>query len=104
VTELVAERAVGGNLPAMEPTAAPGEAPSGSPPPATGNPDGMAAHEQVLDGVERVLDDVDRALERLDEGTYGVCEVCGDRIDGETLAASPTAGACRAHLPLADRT
>ncbi|HUA96336.1 MAG TPA: hypothetical protein VMB82_12525 [Acidimicrobiales bacterium] len=88
----------------MEPIPASAEARPDSPGPDTGNPGGMAAHERVLDEVERVLDDVDRALERLDEGTYGVCEVCGDTIDGETLAASPTTGACRAHLPLADRT
>lgn len=93
-----------GNLPAMEPSAAATDGGPDSPMPAPGDPEGMAGHEQVLNGVERVLDDVDRALQRLDEGTYGVCEVCGDTIDGETLAASPTAGACRAHLPLADRT
>jgi RNA polymerase-binding transcription factor len=95
---------MGGNLPAMDPSPAPTDGSPDSPTPPSGNPDGMARHEQVLNGVERVLDDVDRALERLDEGTYGVCEACGDTIDGETLGASPTAGACRAHLPLADRT
>lgn len=69
----------------------------------SGVPAGAAGHEEVLAGAERVLDDVDRALLRLDEGTYGVCEVCGEAIDGETLAASPTARTCRAHLPLSER-
>ncbi len=66
--------------------------------------DGMAGHQRVLTEAETVLDDVDRALQRLDAGTYGVCEVCGDGIDDETLAASPVVRTCRAHLPLGDRS
>jgi RNA polymerase-binding transcription factor DksA len=83
----------GGNLQAMQTTAA-----------STADElDGIAGHERVLAEVETVLDDVDRALQRLDAGTYGVCEVCGDSIDEETLAASPVVRTCRAHLPLGDR-
>lgn len=61
-------------------------------------------HEALLAEAERVLDAVDGALARLDDGSYGSCEVCGGPVDDETLAAAPTARACRAHLPLADRS
>jgi RNA polymerase-binding protein DksA len=34
------------------------------------------------------------ALQRMEEGTYGVCEVCGQAIEAERLAALPTATLC----------
>jgi RNA polymerase-binding transcription factor DksA len=34
------------------------------------------------------------ALRRLDEGTYGKCERCGERIPPERLEALPTATLC----------
>lgn len=40
------------------------------------------------------LADVDRALEKLDEGTYGSCDVCGEPIGAERLAAIPWAVRC----------
>jgi RNA polymerase-binding transcription factor DksA len=40
------------------------------------------------------LADLDRALEQLDEGTYGVCESCGQPIAPERLAARPAARTC----------
>ncbi|HVM66804.1 MAG TPA: TraR/DksA C4-type zinc finger protein [Acidimicrobiales bacterium] len=44
-----------------------------------------------LEDVERQLREVEDALRRLDEGTYGVCEVCGRPIPDERLEANPTA-------------
>lgn len=38
---------------------------------------------------------VDQALERIDEGAYGVCEVCGKNIDMERLDAIPSTTLCR---------
>lgn len=46
------------------------------------------------DGVQRRLDDLATALRRLDNGSYGICTVCGGRIADERLAALPTALAC----------
>ena len=43
------------------------------------------------------LDAVDRALERLDDNTYDSCEVCGDAITAEALAADPTVRRCPTH-------
>lgn len=37
---------------------------------------------------------IDEALARLDEGGYGRCEVCGQPIAPERLAARPTATRC----------
>jgi RNA polymerase-binding protein DksA len=48
----------------------------------------------ILEQVEARLEDVGRALRRLDEGTYGTCEVCGEPIGPERLAALPAATLC----------
>jgi RNA polymerase-binding transcription factor DksA len=40
------------------------------------------------------LEDLDRALGQLGEGTYGVCERCGNPIAPERLAARPAARTC----------
>jgi DnaK suppressor protein len=42
---------------------------------------------------ERLVD-LDRALQRLDEGTYGVCEHCGQPIAAERLEARPASRTC----------
>ncbi|MGH9129275.1 MAG: TraR/DksA family transcriptional regulator [Acidimicrobiales bacterium] len=47
--------------------------------------------------LEAELAGVERALERLDEGTYGLCGVCGNAISEEVLASSPTATLCPEH-------
>ena len=41
-----------------------------------------------------MLSDVERALEKLDEGTYGVCDGCGDQIAEERLEARPWTSLC----------
>jgi DnaK suppressor protein len=40
---------------------------------------------------------VQDALGRIDEGTYGVCAVCGTEIDDERLEARPEVSTCREH-------
>jgi len=40
---------------------------------------------------------VEAALRRLDDGSYGVCEACGARIDPGDLAADPLATRCPHH-------
>jgi DnaK suppressor protein len=44
--------------------------------------------------VEASLEDVARALARLDDGTYGLCESCGARIDRARLEALPRVRYC----------
>jgi phosphoserine phosphatase RsbU/P len=44
--------------------------------------------------LRRLLSEVDAALERLQNGTYGVCEVCRGAIEPGRLAADPLARTC----------
>ena len=55
----------------------------------------------ALDALASEMDDIERALARLEDGTYGTCEVCGDRLQPETLEDRPAARHCAAHLPIA---
>jgi DnaK suppressor protein len=60
-------------------------------------------HQTDHEGLE--LREIDAALERIDDGTYGVCEDCGEPIPGPRLAVMPEARMCarcagqRAHGP-----
>jgi DnaK suppressor protein len=38
--------------------------------------------------------DIDRALVKLDDGTYGICDVCGKEIGAARLEALPAAARC----------
>lgn len=51
----------------------------------------LAANLQAL------LDDVERALQKLDDGTYGICETCGERIADARLDAMPATRFCVNH-------
>jgi DnaK suppressor protein len=44
--------------------------------------------------LERVLARTDRALVKLDDGSYGMCDVCGDPIPSGRLRALPDAVLC----------
>jgi DnaK suppressor protein len=50
----------------------------------------VAVHERLQD----TLGDVVRAEEKVAEGTYGVCDVCGEPIPPERLEALPWATLC----------
>lgn len=52
----------------------------------------------VLAGLDDELADVERALARLDDGTYGRCEMCGQALPDERLAAAPATRRCGGHL------
>ena len=40
------------------------------------------------------LEDIERAREKIEEGTYGICEGCGNVIDPERLEVLPQAKLC----------
>jgi DnaK suppressor protein len=40
------------------------------------------------------IEEIDKALEKIIDGTYGVCEVCGEAIPKERLRALPYAALC----------
>jgi RNA polymerase-binding transcription factor DksA len=48
----------------------------------------------VLDSTRRHVSELRDAVKRLDAGDYGVCEVCGNPIPPERMAARPTARRC----------
>lgn len=48
----------------------------------------------TIDHTESRLSKVEHALERMDEGSYGICEVCGDAIGEDRLRAYPLATRC----------
>jgi len=48
----------------------------------------------TLDLRSRMLKDIDRSLRQLAEGTYGLCEGCGDEISTNRLQALPWARYC----------
>jgi DnaK suppressor protein len=61
--------------------------------------DGTEAFDQAVGvalqrKVEASLEEVDRALAKFEDGTYGICEACGARIDRARLEALPHAMYC----------
>ena len=42
----------------------------------------------------QVLKQINNAIERINNGTFGVCEVCGEKIDVERLSLIPFANLC----------
>ena len=48
----------------------------------------------VGESLERGLERVERALTKLDEGTYGICDVCGAPISPGRLKAMPDGVLC----------
>lgn len=51
----------------------------------------------ISQGIAAKLSEIDAALERIEQGTYGVCEVCGREIADERLEAVPATRFCREH-------
>lgn len=51
-----------------------------------------------LEDIEiELLHQIDAALERIDNGTYGICRVCGKEIEEERLKALPWTDLCIEH-------
>jgi sigma-B regulation protein RsbU (phosphoserine phosphatase) len=46
----------------------------------------------------RLLQEVEAALKRVDDGSYGICEVCNEPIEEEHLRADPLVRICLGHL------
>ncbi len=46
----------------------------------------------------RLLREVDTALERMDDGTYGLCDLCHDPVETDRLIANPLTRLCIGHL------
>ncbi len=53
--------------------------------------------QAITDMQEDMLSDVDRALKAIEDGTYGICEVCGKEIEFERLDIIPETRLCIEH-------
>lgn len=53
-----------------------------------------AQSSALLDQSRLRLNDLDKALQRHEQGTYGICETCGEAIHPERLEVRPTARTC----------
>ncbi len=57
----------------------------------------MGEAKALANSLRDQLDDVEAALTALDEGRYGLCEVCGEPIAEARLEAMPTTRRCIQH-------
>jgi len=74
---------------------------------ADGEPDENIAADRSEDWQERRAtvatletryNNIVRALQKIEEGTYGVCEICGDPIEADRLAVNPAARTNKVHI------
>ena len=49
---------------------------------------------RIRDRERKLIEKIKDALERIDNGTFGICEVCGRRIGEERLRARPVTTRC----------
>ncbi len=64
----------------------------------------QAKELSLLQNAERVLAQVETALARFEQGTYGICDRCGDHIDPARLKALPYATLCMSCQQHTERT
>jgi RNA polymerase-binding protein DksA len=50
--------------------------------------------EGLEEGARDTLAEIDAALQRIEDGTYGICEVCGKPIGADRLSAIPWTRLC----------
>lgn len=48
-----------------------------------------------LSVLESRLNDIQNALSKIEQGVYGVCEICHNKIEEERLEANPSAKTCK---------
>jgi DnaK suppressor protein len=49
---------------------------------------------RIRDRERKLMNKIEEALDRIDDGTYGVCEGCGEEISVKRLEARPVAKYC----------
>lgn len=52
----------------------------------------------TLAALEIQYNDIVRALKKIEAGTYGICEISGEKIEEERLNADPSARTCIQHM------
>ena len=65
------------------------------------DPTDRASHEtdrnfllRVKDRERRLITKVNEAIQRIDDGSYGVCDICGEPISEKRLEARPVTTCC----------
>lgn len=48
----------------------------------------------IITTVSQMLNEIDEALAKIGEGTYGICEICGKKINPERLELIPHTKLC----------
>jgi len=49
---------------------------------------------RIRDRERKLINKIKEALERIDEGTFGICDVCGEEISEARLKARPVTTLC----------
>ncbi len=52
----------------------------------------------IMAELENRYNAIKRALDKLKQGTYGICEISGEAIEEDRLAANPAARTCTLHM------
>lgn len=58
--------------------------------------EGFEERSSTLNVLEKRLEEVNKALSSIEEGTYGVCELCGNAIEEDRINVNPAASTCKA--------
>ncbi|MDP3763921.1 MAG: TraR/DksA C4-type zinc finger protein [bacterium] len=60
--------------------------------------EGYEDNVAIVNTLETRYQDLRNALDKIKNGTYGICQVCGEEIDMERLEVNPGAPTCRKHM------
>lgn len=58
----------------------------------------MSERKATEEPLEQRLAKVNLALEKIEQGRYGICEISGEAIEEDRLAADPAARTCKEHV------
>lgn len=56
------------------------------------------SRSEMVKTLSRRLTDIENALTKIPLGTYGVCEISGEKIEEARLDANPAARTCKHHI------
>jgi RNA polymerase-binding transcription factor DksA len=54
----------------------------------------------ILKQLETRYNEVKKALNKIEIGTYGVCDIGGEKIEADRLEANPAANTCKEHMDM----
>lgn len=52
----------------------------------------------TLSALETRFNNIKRALQKIEDGTFGTCELCTEKIESDRLTANPAARTCKTHI------